>query len=150
MTTAIPDVIDAIIALARTAVTIDVFDGYPVTDDTNDKLMVGVDDPRSEDSAISATSRQSWANTTGKSRQEEGEVVCAIDTYEGSGDMKVARDRAFAQVNLLAAALKTNYTLGLSMLLWIEYGATTDYYANQDSNGANATVVFRLAYKARI
>jgi len=148
-TSVIPTLIDALIAGFKTAVPgVQVFDGFGLTDDPGDSVTVGADDPDAI-TGHAATSRQTFALAAGRSRDEEGEVTCAATSKNGDGDPKRARDSAFAMTNAIENWLR-GADLGLPTLLWVGYGSETNYIQDQDNTGAFATVIFRIAFKARI
>lgn len=154
----IPELIDALVAKARSLPAItskaDVTDGYSVSQSQRDLFSIGVDDPASESQAASASSRQDWHSTS--TREEDGDIVIASFSTNGAGDMKKARDSAFAYVRAFADAIRSDYTLGgltngSARLVNVQFGEQVDYYSNQTSDeGAEATVVFRVKFEALI
>lgn len=151
-TSAIPDVITALVAAAKAALsTVTVYDGFGVSEDPGDFLMVGVDDPDRPDAAFAGSSRQGWATTGAQgARDEEGDITCAALSWNGNGDQQSARTAAFATCAAVETLLRTNPTLGVSSLLWTSYGTDTQLSQSQDNNGALALVVFRVAFRARL
>lgn len=148
-TSALPVVIDALLSLANSLETVNVFDGFGVSDDPGDYLMIGVDDPNAVDSANGASSQQSWQHVGHQTRNEEGEIICAALSWNGDGDLKSARVSAFAITALLENALRADPTLG-GICLWTGYGTQTDYITSQGDTGAECLVVFRIMFKAYI
>jgi hypothetical protein len=152
-TTAIPALIDALVAQANTSLAdnILVLDGFGVTADPAEQyLFIGVDDVDSMDQAFSASAAQEWAHANYTARDEEGYVVCAAGAWNGDGDQKAARDDAFAIVNAMETALRANPSLGVSTLLWTSVGTRIALSQNQSESGASAVVVFNVTYRARI
>lgn len=149
-TSAIPSVIDALVAIGQSVESVVVIDGFGTTDDPGDFLMIGVDDPDNEGSAQSADSQQNWASNNPGSVDESGQVTCAALSWNGDSDPKAARDAAFATCGALAVAIRNNPTLGLPTLLWARYGTQQTLTQNQDDNGAMAIVVFQVYFRARI
>lgn len=150
-TSVIPAVIDALVDLARDVLTdVSVYDGFGLSEDPGDFLMIGVGDPDSSTLDKAASSAQGWtyANTT--TRDEEGDVTCAALSWNGDADQKTARDSVFAITAALEDALRANPSLGLDNLLWTGYGPTSDLDQNQDGSGAMALLVFTIHFKARI
>lgn len=152
-TSAIPAVIDALLEQATaTLPAILVLDGYGVTDDPGDFLMVGVDDPDSEVAANSADSQQSRANV-GQSgdRTEDGEITCAALSWNGAaGDVgaKAARDGVFAITSALEGLLRASPDLGLGPTIWTNFGTQLELYQQQGEGGSSALVVFRIGFHA--
>lgn len=153
-TSVIPSVIDALLAAARTALPgTNVFDGYGVTDDPGDFLMIGVVDPDSGTDATASTSQQSWATVTGGARDEMGDVTCVALSWNGNADAKAARDAAFSTCNALQLAIRPTGQAGnLSVpgVLWLSYGETTQLLQDQGENGAVAKVIFTVHFRARV
>ena len=148
----VPALIDALIAAASTAGVANVLDGVSLSGDAaaGDYLMIGVDDPDSEGDAFTGSSRQRWANSNGRQRDEEGEITCAAYSWNGDGDQKAARDAAFVMVEALASACRATPDLGVANLLWTDFGSDTNLSQNQGDWGASALVVFTIAFRARI
>lgn len=153
----VPALIDALVAAANESadlVDVDVYDGFGVSGDIGDFLMIGVDDPDRTDNASSASSEQDWhdAGIDGE-RDEIGDVTCAALSWNGDGSdagQKTARDAVFAIAEALAAACRANPSLGVDSLLWTSYGTTTDLQQGQDANGAVALLIFRIHFQALI
>lgn len=154
--TAIPELIDALYTTARGGLEhVHVYDGYGVSDEPGDFLMVGVDDPDNTDAASAAEAQQSWAGTGragGRTpRNEEGDVVCVAVAWigdSGDGSAKVARDRAFAVVSGLYALIAAEHTLGVGSLLWAVPGFSHQLWQDQNDSGAVAMVTFRIHFRA--
>src|SRR6185503_1586429 len=107
-TSAIPSVIDALFALGQSIESVTVVDGFSLSKDPGDFLMIGVDDPDNANSAQSADSQQNWASNNPGSVDETGQVTCAALSWNGNGDPKAARDAAFATCGAFATALRSN------------------------------------------
>jgi hypothetical protein len=150
-TSAVPALIDALVSTARTALpNVLVYDGFGVSDEPGDFLMVGVDDPDAPDQAVSADTQQDWANANYTARDETGTVTCAALSWNGDGDQKAARDACYAITAALEAALRTTPSLGVASVLWTSYGTTARLTQAQDGSGALALLVFSVAFRARI
>lgn len=151
-TSVIPDLIDALIAAAATALPgVDVLDGPQVTDAApGDYLMVGVEDLDSAEEANAAESRQQWANANYTARDEDGEITCVALSWNGDGDQKAARDAVFATAAALEDALRANPSLGVSSVLWTGYGSLTQFIQAQGDTGAAAQLTFRVHFIARL
>lgn len=157
-TSCVPAVIDALLSAAA-AVTGDdqpldgvlVIDGFGVTEEPGDFLMVGVDDPDRTDAAYSASAEQQWAHANHTARDERGTVTCAALSWNGDGDQKLARDRVYAVAAALEDILRADPTLGaVDGLLWTGFGQSMQLTQNQDGQGALALLVFDIAFRARI
>lgn len=140
----VPALIDALVAATGG------FDGLAVTDEPGDYLMVGVDDPDTDDGAFAGESRQQWASANHTTRDESGSITCAAYSWNGDGDQKSARDGAYALVEALAAVCRATPDLGVDSLLWTDFGSDTNLQQFQGDWGASALVVFTVAFRARI
>lgn len=154
VTSVIPTLIDAIVAAARAALpATQVYDGYAVTQDPGDFLMVGVNDPDAGDDAFSAESEQEWAHAIGGVRDERGDVTCVALSWNGDGNAKTARDRAFAIVAGVEGAVRpagAPGTLSVPGVLWLAYGTQTQLLQQQGDSGAVAKVIFTVNFRARV
>lgn len=148
----VPLVIDALIAGAQDALgeACLVVDGFGLTDDPGNFLMIGVEDPDTEDFATSATSVQEWAHAVADERDETGDVSCAALAWNGDGDQKAARDAAYDIVTGFGTWIRENYTLGLANVYNAEFGSNQALTQIQNTDGAVALVSFKVAFKARI
>lgn len=150
-TSVIPALIDALVAAAKAALSnLLVNDGYGVTEDPGNYLMIGVDDPDRPDAALSASSQQDWAHANYTARDEEGDITCAALSWTGDTDQKVSRDAVFATTAAVENMLRANPSLGLANLLWTSYGSATQLNQWQDAEGSMALVVFQVHFRARI
>lgn len=150
-TSAIPAVIDALFAASTAALTdVTVSDGFGVSGEPGDYLMVGVDDPDSRRRTPSADSAQDWAEIGHRGRSEQGEVTCSAASWNGDSDQKVARDAAFAIVAAVENLCRADPTLGVATLLWTSVGTSIELQQEQGDYGARSVVIFRVAFRARI
>ncbi len=152
-TSAVPALIDALVANARAALptTTGVYDGAGITAEPgNDYLMVGVDDVDGNGVSFSADSSQQWANANYTARDEEGAVVCAAVSWNGDGDQKAARDAVYATVATIETMLRANPSQGVGAVLWTSFGGRVQLSQDQNEQGASAIVVFRVNFRARI
>jgi hypothetical protein len=151
---ALPDVIDALVTLADTALSsVNVYDGIGVSDDPGDFLMIGVEDPDIEGAAFSADVEQVRATMSG-ARDETGTITCCALSWNGdstNAGQKAARDSAFASVAAVEDILRTTSpTLGVASVLKTEMGDRITVSQAQDATGASCMVIFSVAYLARI
>jgi hypothetical protein len=157
----VPALIDALVngaaALTGPALPLEgvlVFDGFGVTEDPGDVLMVGVEDPDETDAAQAADSKQSWHDSGQAARRDEvGSVTCCALSWNGNGPdggAKQARDRVYAIVDQVAAMCRTTPDLGVAELLWTGYGSSGQLHQNQDEQGAVAWLIFSIEFTALI
>jgi hypothetical protein len=146
------DLIDALHQRFTNVLTdINVLDGYGLTDDPGDYLMVGVEDPDS-DRATSAEGRQEWAGLGARARDEQGTVTCIAMSWNGDADLKAARAAAKATTAAVEDNLRADPNLGGTVpgLMWTGYGTRTELIQLQATDGACVMCVFDIAFKARI
>lgn len=150
----VPAIIDALVAAATSALPgVTVTDGQGVTGNTNAVLMIGVNSPDITVPATAANSQQAPATySTNRTRDETGDVYCTAVAWNGNNDQKQARDDAFALAEAVADLCRTNPSLGLSAGGYVVcgYGGTGQLDQDQDDSGATASLVFSVAFRARI
>lgn len=151
--TVVLDLIDALVAQAPAQMPagVQVYDFNSVSEDPGDFLMIGVEDPDTEDADFSAESTQEWATALGNmDRDERGEVTCAALSWNGNGNAVTARAAVKAILAGLATLLHTTPALGVEGALWTGFGSrmTVNQIASED--GVRVLVVFRIAFVARV
>ena len=152
MTTSVVfDLIDTLVSRFTAALSVNVLDGYGLTDDPGDFLMVGVEDPDS-DRAVSAEGKQEWAGLGAKARYEEGTVTCIAMSWNGDADLAAARAAVKATTAAVENNLRSDPNLGgvVPGLNWTGYGTRTELIQLQASDGACVMCVFDVAFKARL
>jgi hypothetical protein len=154
MASALPDVVDALIDLASTALpSLRVFDGIGASNDPGDFLMVGVEDPDIDRAAFSAEVSQTRATMSG-ARDEQGTINCCALSWNGDSSdagQKAARDAAFETVAAVETILRTTApTLDLDEVLKTEFGDRLTVSQAQGDTGASCMVIFSVAYLARV
>lgn len=136
-----------------------VSDGYSGGDVEGNFVMVGVEDPAG-DSSQTATAEQNIATMgSARSRDEEGDVVCAAVAWRGDDDPRAAR----ADLEAITARIETwlrhapDAFAGLPQIVSIGYGSSVQLMTDpagvdEDGNeyGLVVTLVFRVHFKARI
>lgn len=150
-TSVVFDLVDALVSRFTDALSVNVFDGYGITDDPGDFLMVGVEDPDS-DRATSSEGKQEWAGLGAKARYEEGTVTCIAMSWNGDADLKAARAAAKATTVAVESNLRSDPNLGgvVAGLMWTGYGTRTELIQLQATDGACVMCVFDVAFKARL
>lgn len=146
----VPDLIDGLISAFTTALPdVTVTDGVAVGYAPGSYLMVGVDDPTLTQ-WVSASSTQEWPLATMTGRNEEATVTCAISTWSGDDDPKVARDAAFSIAGTVQSQLRDPSTLStIQGLLWGSYARQT-LTQWQTDDGSFCLLVFQAEFRARI
>lgn len=151
-TSVVPALIDAIVTTARASLpNLRVTDGWGVSSDPGDYLMIGVEDPDVDGYAETASSKQEWANANYTSRDEEGDINCVALSWNGNSDMKAARDAVYANVAALETALRQNPPQDLDDVLWTSIMAGGGRLNQiEDGSGAVALLLFSIHFNARI
>lgn len=144
--------IDALIDRWTPVLDVNVLDGYGLTDDPGDFLMVGADDP-DDDKAVSAEFRQEWHGLGANARLEEGSVQCLALSWNGDADPRAARHGVEATTNAVENHLRADPNLGGTVpgLMWAAFaGIRGEIHQMQGETGAAAWCVFDVAFKARL
>lgn len=157
-TSRVPDLIDALVDKLPPLLPpgVSVFDGFGVTADPGDFIMVGVEDPTATGAGFSATSSQTVGPfSTQRKRDETGTVT--LVAYSSNGDasnagQKVARTNAYAYMGVVEQLLRTNPNLDIAAggEFVAQMGDSQQLSENQSANGADAVLIFNVAFFARI
>lgn len=158
-TSVVPQLIDALVSNLTTALAgkpVIVTDGYGVTDDPSDFLMVGIEDPTNPASGTSATAQQTYGpSATTRPRNQTGVVWLAAYSWNGNADaggQKQARDAAYSYVAAVENLLRNNPNLGIAPggNFVAQMGDVERLLQSQDANGTEAGVIFNVSFFARI
>lgn len=150
MSSTIPAAIDALLALARTALpAVTVHDGVPVTVGTKDYLCVGYD-PDSDLAVEFTQVAAAMRGLAGHTRREEYDVLCQLVAYSGDVKMGTRRTSAFALLAPIEDALRLNPSLSGAL----GSGGTAQLGGGQlaqvqTDKGAYIDLRFRVTCKAR-
>jgi hypothetical protein len=150
-TSAIPDLIDALIAEAKGSLSLPaviVTDGVDIPNDPGFRFMVGVSDPDSPNPQPSAQADQDWANATPQSRWETGFVSCAVYGWSGN-TAKEIRDEVFRIAGVIQTLLRGNIPQAVAGMAWTSYG-DQNFEQWLDTQGNHALLMFRVNFKARL
>jgi len=159
-TTAVPAVTDYLVTAAAAALPgVRVFDGpQPVkaVQAIEQALWIGCDPANLADVAAGAT--QDWpVSDFGRTKDEDGYIVCAAQSWSGSTVIKTQRDRADAIIAAVELLLRGTPQQGGpgdasmgGLVLWSGVNGPYEWYPHQADGGARVLVVFRVAYRARL
>ncbi|MEV8043565.1 hypothetical protein AB0P02_06890 [Streptomyces griseoluteus] len=151
---AVPGAIAALLQILRTADSltgVEVIDGPPVDDISNaDFLAVGWSGGEDEAVAIAQDFNAAGART----RDEEFTIACVLDVWSGDDNVAAARERAFALLAVVEAALRASGpnpeapTLN-GAVLWahLTRASLRQYFTDQ---GVRAALGFAVSCHARI
>lgn len=147
----VPDLIDALVAALPTLLPdFTICDGFPLELHTGDHVAVGVDDPQGTSPAPSARSDIDWAGAhRAIGLNEAGEVTCAVWAWRGDADAKSARDAVYVALSAIQAHLRADVSVGVDGI-WSSWIASTQLSQDQTEQGANALLIFRVGFKARL
>jgi len=151
----VPALIDALFTQATAALpTTLVLDGYGVTDDPGDYLMVGVSDPDPDgDTESASVTQEQMAFGSTRPRKEEGVIHMAAKSVNGDASnagQKAARDAAYAIQEALATVLRTTDNAGVTGVLKLGNGSNLRLLQDQTNYGAVATLLYDIAFEAAI
>lgn len=146
----IPDLIDALVALAWPA-DVTVTDGLPAVANPGIYAAVGVDDPGVRSAATAARSTAEWAGAALiNGMNESGDITCAVWSQHGDTDIKAVRDEVFAVHSWLLAHVRTHVGLGVAGVWDTRVGGADEFSQDQNEFGAAAILRFAVSFKARI
>lgn len=161
-TTAVPAVTDYLVTAATAALTpsgVKVFDGPQpgkAVQAIEQVLWIGIDPANLAD--VAAEASQDWpVSDFGRTKDEDGSIVCAAQHWSGSTVIKTHRDGADAIVAGLELLLRGapqgggpgDGSMG-GLVLWSGVNGPFQWYPRQAPDGAAVLVVFRVIYKARL
>lgn len=143
-TSTIPATLDSLIAALRARPGLAnavIHDGTPITDEGTDYIAIGW----SDEDATSVSARQEPATLGNLRRSETYDINCQACAWNGSTDMKLARDTAFALFAEVEDALRTDGTIA-GNVIFADIGAYTVRQV-QTTGGALVTIDFAIAVK---
>lgn len=153
-TSAVPAAIDALLGILRAAPGlsgVEVLDGPPVGDQAEaDYVIVGWN-PEDDQAA---DVQQDFAGAGARTRDEDFQLHCVVDTWSGDTEVKPRRDRAFALLAAVEDALRATDaapeapTLN-GTVLWAHLTAGSLQQANT-AQGVRARISFTVSCRARI
>lgn len=145
------DIIPALVSLAQTEVPTGVrmVNGYGISGDPGDFVLVGAADPFSDGPAVAIEADQEFAYANTTTRNETGHINCVAYVRNGDSDADAAWLRLQAILDPIATLLRTNYALGLPDVLWVGMSVTQADH-DQDGDGAWALANFHINFRARI
>ena len=128
--------------------TVQVVDGPQVNSDpSSDWLFVGHDADRPDDTNDGAVATQDWMAFQ-RTKEEDGEVTCAIVVVSGDTAIPTVRARALDILSDAEDALRANPTIG--GLVMKSHVSEIRFIPVVTSDGSKARVVFTVTYLAEI
>ena len=128
--------------------------GPTLVNEPGTALYVGVSDPEAPGYTNAVTFAQSWPLATHAgplAREETYRVNCAVEAYDGEGDLDAALAAAGDVFEKAADHVRRSRNLGVPGVLWVnpsEDPGTWDFAQHQ--GGASALLVFALNVTARL
>ena len=163
-TSAVPAVIDYLVAQARastalgasTTAPVTIYDG-PTIDGAwpNLSLHIGSElayvlTPDVTPAPEAAFSNQTWVGAGNRKRNENLTIHCVIDAHVGESITKMARDAAHSVLSAFEDMTRVDANTG-GTVLFNDPGVTnTHWYAGQIKDGARALITFDFNCDARI
>lgn len=139
----------AAVAPLLPSVTVDL--AYTGAADPGDYLWIHCEDPYASGPAPGSTSSQVWAGAArATGRQESGDITCAIEAWNGQGDVAAAMTAAYAILAPVATWLRTAEWSAVTPGLL--HAAVTSQRLDLGLSGtdARALLVFVIHFEARI
>lgn len=140
-------VIDALVTLARTTTAGAVYDGPVITGEVPLDFIVigGTEDPDDEPSSFD----QSWNGLGAKTKNESGEITCAVLVGTGNENVKVARDRALVILGEVETKVRADPSLGGVLTGgWCQVSGGR-HVQRMNTQGLYVRIVFTVAYQTK-
>jgi hypothetical protein len=151
----VPAVIDALVTILTAAdLGAPIWDGPITTGDPSDAVYIGYDaDPQGGEEQ-GAEVQQGWAGIGTESRDEEGQIMCAVVVLTGNQitGWKGPRDRAYALLDGVNGAIRgtpAKASLGLSPPMTAELWPGA-YFQEANPDGFQARLLFQIHYTTRV
>lgn len=147
MASTVNDAINGFIALLAASDDLDgvtVHDGPPVTSETPEWIAVGYQPGSTE----SVQMTWDWAQIGGQRSEETYDVLCCLAVSSGDDDMNTRRARVVALRDAIAAAVRSDWTLGGAVRL--SHLSEGVMHQELTSRGSAIGFTFTLSCAARI
>lgn len=140
-------VIDALVTLAGTTSARAVYDGpVNITAPPTDFIVVGgTEDPDDEPSSFD----QSWNGLGAKTKNESGEITCAVLVGTGNEDVKVARDRALTILGEVETKVRADPSLGGVLSGGWAHVSGGRHTQRLNTQGLYVRIVFTVTYQTK-
>ena len=151
--TAYPTVYSAVVSTATTALTgtLRVVDGFDLSADPGDVMLIGVPNPADENAIAAGSFNQDFGSfgSAPGTRQETGTIHGFAMARNGQGDQNGARTTAFSYIDTLADAIRADPSLGVSAFT-IAAQLTSGDVTEDQVDGATCAVSFTVTYTAYV
>lgn len=152
-TAAWPSVVAALVTTAKAAApSVRVVRGRTLSDDPGNFVMVGVQSMDDSPGWESPGSFDQEFQAFGGSRLETGTVNGLAFSRNGAADQAVAEAAAFALIDALAAAVRTDPSLGITTFDYLvaQFHGGAVQESQNTNDGAVTALSFSISYEARI
>ena len=158
MASVAPALIDAMVTQATaTLTTVRVYDGFGISEDPSDFLMVGVDDPDPESAGLTASADQEQIGMgpAATNYRESGTFTLAAYSFNGDALQKPARDAVYAIRDAVDNLIRNSVVAGPSPsvlgVAGVTKAVTTSWALQQNVWQTNdALLVFSVRFEATI
>lgn len=156
-TSALFELVDALLAkfradatLTGTTYNVQIIDGPILTDVSRPNILfVGGQPSDQTGSQPDGDFTQAWGELGARARYETLSVACELMVRTGATDMAAMRLTARTLLAAIESALRTDFTLSISRLMWCEVHSG-QLIQEQTTKGATVAVPFVIAAKARL
>lgn len=140
-------VIDALVTLARTTTAEAVYDGPALTGEPALDFVVigGTEDPDDEPSSFN----QSWNGLGARTKNESGDITCAVLVGTGGEDVKAARDRALVLLGEVETLVRADPSLGGVLTGGWCHVSGGRHVQRLNTQGLYVRVVFTVSYQTK-
>jgi hypothetical protein len=154
---ALPGLIDRLVAIFDAAVAVKVYDGPEITDENKQSYVAvgwngALDAAGFPEDGTVADIDQPWAAIGALAKDELVDITCGAVAWNGGRKFKPVRDLAWDYVSdceqALRAALRTDTALQ-ALVLWCGVAAGS-YDQTNETDAVKARVEFTVRYQARI
>jgi len=125
-----------------------VVDGPQVTYEANPEwLFVGFDGGDADGKGVGIQTEQDWMSFN-RTFDERAAVTCALVVTAGNAELVTARARVYTLLTAASDAIRTDPTLGGTVMKSYVSGHT--YHPQIGSGGSKARLVFTVTYQAQL
>jgi len=151
-TSALPTFITALVTRLKSTSSlagIRIFDGIEIDlSYPGDAIAVGHDGNTEGDDITPASARQEYIQLGAISKFEDGQVTCALWSWDGGTDLSARRTRAYAILGDVEVAIRNDVSFnGIVLYSGLE---THEMTYRQTTQGAAVVIQFTVTYRAKI
>ena len=151
-TSALPSFINALITRLNNTSTlagIRIFDGIEIDlSYPGDAIAIGHNGNTEGDDITPASGRQEYIQLGAISKFEDGQVTCALWSWDGGTDLSARRARAYALLGDVEVAIRSD--VGFGGIVLYSGLETHEMTYRQTNQGAAVVIQFTVTYRAKI